>query len=268
MSETNLRFHGDAPFRVAVVHGGPGAAGDMVPVARRLATHCGVLEPHQTARTIAGQVEELRDIICRNARIPAVLIGHSWGAWLSLLVAAQHPALVEKLILVSSGPFTEAHADTIRARRLARLDEGQRVEYETTVARLRGLATPDTHRLLTRLRRLTARSDAYAPLSWLETLREHARPVEPNSEIYQAVWSEASEMRRRGGLMRRARFIKCPVVAIHGDSDPHPAIGVSEPLSTTLADFRFVTLERCGHIPWLERYAKKEFYRVLLAEIG
>jgi pimeloyl-ACP methyl ester carboxylesterase len=58
------------------------------------------------------------------------------------------------------------------------------------------------------------------------------------------------------------------VVAIHGDHDPHPAAGVQEPLSATLAQFRFILLERCGHRPWIERQARDAFYEALEEELG
>lgn len=45
----NLWIWGKAPFTVAVIHGGPGAGGEMAPVARKLACDYGVLEPIQTA---------------------------------------------------------------------------------------------------------------------------------------------------------------------------------------------------------------------------
>jgi pimeloyl-ACP methyl ester carboxylesterase len=75
-------------------------------------------------------------------------------------------------------------------------------------------------------------------------------------------------MRRSGELLRRARMVRCPVVAIHGDADSSPAAGVAEPLSAALEEFRFIVLDRCGHTPWLERYATDEFYSTLLAEIA
>ena len=53
------------------------------------------------------------------------------------------------------------------------------------------------------------------------------------------------------------------MLAIHGNYDPHAAEGVREPLARVLADFRFVLLERCGHLPWIERQAREEFYRLL-----
>ena len=62
--------------------------------------------------------------------------------------------------------------------------------------------------------------------------------------------------------------IKCPVTAIHGDYDPHLADGVRIPLSRVLKDFKFILLEKCGHEPWIEKYAKDKFFNVLREEIG
>ena len=58
----NLRKYGKAPFSIAVIHGGPGAAGEMAPVANELASSWGILEPLQTAMSLQGQVEELTRI--------------------------------------------------------------------------------------------------------------------------------------------------------------------------------------------------------------
>src|SRR5262245_47028892 len=91
------RKHGIEPFRVVVVHGGPGAAGEMGPVAQRLGRSRGVLEPMQSATTVYGQVDELRVTLESLCVPPVVLIGHSWGAWLSCLVAANYPQLVRKM---------------------------------------------------------------------------------------------------------------------------------------------------------------------------
>jgi pimeloyl-ACP methyl ester carboxylesterase len=266
VGDTNLRFHGAAPFRVAVIHGGPGAAGEMAPVARRLSRTRGVLEPMQTAQSVEGQVEELREALSRHAQVPAVLIGYSWGAWLSLLVAARYPELAGKLILVSCAPFAEAGAADLRTRRLEHLDDVEKAEYEAAMAGLGDPATPDSDRLLEKLGRLAAKADAYAPIGDADKPGD----VRVSGEIYRAVWKEASEMRRSGALLREARLVRCPVVAIHGDSDSSPAAAVGEALSTGQSggQSRLVVLSQCGHTPWLERYAKEEFYRVLLAEIG
>jgi pimeloyl-ACP methyl ester carboxylesterase len=120
-SPTLVRKHGADPFAVVAVHGGPGAAGEMEPLARRLGRTRGVLEPMQTAMTVSRQVDELRSSVESEASRPVVLIGHSWGAWLSWIVAATYPRLVRKLILIGSGPCEEHYVHLIRENRLKRL---------------------------------------------------------------------------------------------------------------------------------------------------
>jgi hypothetical protein len=51
-----------APFNVAIIHGGPGAPGSMVMVARELASHWGILEPLQTVTSLEGQMQELQEL--------------------------------------------------------------------------------------------------------------------------------------------------------------------------------------------------------------
>ena len=74
---------------------------------------------------------------------------------------------------------------------------------------------------------------------------------------------EAELLRRTGELLEMGRRISCPVVAIHGDWDPHPAEGVAEPLSSVLKSFEFILLANCGHTPWVEKMAKDKFYSIL-----
>lgn len=259
-----VRLHGRGPYAVAVVHGGPGAPGSVAPVAAELAAHFGVLEPHQSETTVAGQAAELCTALTTHGSPPMVLIGHSWGAWLALLVAACHPELVRKLVLVSSGAFKEHYAAELAEARLGRLDQEERREFRELLAALDDPASPDKNRLIARLGCLASKADDYAPLEG----PAGAEPVDPDGEVYRLVWGEAARLRGSGELLRLAGQVTCPVVAVHGDYDPSPAEGVSRPLAAVLADFRFVLLERCGHTPWKERYARDAFYSLLRAEIA
>ena len=74
--------------------------------------------------------------------------------------------------------------------------------------------------------------------------------------------------RKSGNLLQLGKQIICPVVAIHGDYDPHPAEGVKDPLSRILKNFRLVTLKDCGRNLWIEPYVKDKFYEVLKEELG
>jgi pimeloyl-ACP methyl ester carboxylesterase len=262
----NFRKYGNAPFRVAVIHGGPGAAGDVAPVARKLGETRGVLEPIQTAKTLDGQVEELRQVVEQNATTPVVFIGHSWGAWLSSLVTAKYPELVRKLILVGCGPFEEQYVPMIAENRLKRLSQEEQEEYLHLVEMLNKSEAPDSTVSLSRLGELVHKADSYDPIEMPEdpTALDF---VDDPGEIYQGVWTQAAELRRTGELLRLVATITCPVVAIHGDCDPHPTEGIQEPLAANLKDFRMIILEKCGHNPWCERYAMDTFYELLEHEL-
>ncbi len=260
-SSANPRTYGAGPFRVAAIHGGPGAPGEMAPVARELARQCGVLEPLQTQMSVSGQVEELRTLLESHAPLPVTLIGYSWGAWLSCLCAAQHPELVEKLILVSSAPFEEEYAADMQMTRFARLSAEEREEVRAMMEAMKDPAQRDKDALLVRFGALFTKADACDPV----TLESEGSDV--SWDIHQSVWKEAAQWRSSGRLLACVETIRCPVVAIHGDHDPHPAEGVRAPLSEVLKDFRLILLKRCGHKPWIERQVAEEFYDILRREL-
>ena len=258
----NLRLYGDKPFKVAVIHGGPGAPGEMAPVARELASIIGILEPLQTKDSIDGQVEELRSVLQEHADLPVVLVGWSWGAMLSFIFTARYPSFVKKLVLVGSGPYEESYAAGIPGERLRRLTVAERVEAFSLTDIINDPFAQDKNTPMLRLAELFARADSYDPLPY------QSETLEYRHDINEKVWQQAQELRISGELLALGRKITCPVVAIHGDFDPHPAEGVREPLFRVLKDFKFVLLEKCGHEPWIERAARNHFYEVLKSELS
>ena len=248
------------PFNIAVIHGGPGAAGEMAPVARELALEMGVLEPLQTASSVDGQVQELKNVLEKYGNPPLIIVGFSWGAWLSFILTARYPLLVKKLILVSSGPFEEKYTAKIMETRLSHLNADEKKEALSLLFALNSNEIKSDG--FARFGELMDKADSYDPLPHDSEL------LEGSPDIYQRVWAEASRLRSNGELLKLGEKIVCPVVAIHGDYDPHPAEGVKKPLARVLKDFRFILLGKYGHCPWLERHAKDNFYDTLRREIG
>ncbi len=257
----NPRTYGREPFRTVVVHGGPGAPGEMAPVARELSDARGVLEPLQTVSGAIAQVRELASLVQLYGRAPVHLIGWSWGAWLSFILASQYPDLVAKLILVGSPPFEEHFAQQITAQRLERLSPEGRSE---ALGLMNSLEDPTSNQgpdAMRRLHDILVAGDSY------ELLPRSEEVLGFQLDIYQETWPEAAELRRSGRLLEMGKSIRCPVLALHGDFDPHPAEGVREPLSRVLTDFRLLLLLHCGHYPWFERAAREEFFSILNLEL-
>ena len=245
-----------------VVHGGPGAAGEMGPVAQRLGFTRGVLEPMQTATSVQGQLDELRLAIESLSIPPVVLIGHSWGAWLSCFVADSCPSLVRKLILIGAPAFEEKYVPRLRENRLKRLTPDERREFSYLADILNRPGVGGATELLGRLGELAGKTDTYDPIPLDFDLPQPSIATQ-GGDIYAGVWPAAAAMRRKGELLPIIGGIQCPVVAIHGDYDPTPVEGVAEPLRASLRDFQMVVLEKCGHDPWRERWAVDEFYAIL-----
>lgn len=257
----NCSIYGNKPYSIAVIHGGPGAAGEMALVANELAAHWGVLAPLQTADLIDGQLQELKSLLEDYGKLPIQLIGFSWGAWLSYLCAAKFPDLVKKLIMIGSGSFDEKYAHNIQQARLDRLNDDDRAKYNSLIEILNDPSAKNKNKALQQLGELCVKVDAF------ELIDSEAPTIDFRADIYQSVWKEAAALRMSGKLLEFGKKIRCPVVAIHGDYDPHPAEGVQKPLTATLKNFRFILLKNCGHKPWIERWAKDKFYRVLKDEL-
>lgn len=255
-----VRKHGKESYNIVVLHGGPGAAGSAFGLARMISKEFGVLEPMQSKYTIGELEEELMEQIEENCSGKVILAGHSWGAWLAGLFAERFPDKVEKVILIGSGPLDEYYVPQIGERRKENMSSEEAEEYEKILRQLEnGFGEKDEY--LQRLGEICDKADGYHEE---EALRDKA---DANGDLYEKVWKEAAELRKSGKLLERLGRISCPMVLIQGAVDPHPAAGVIEPLKALNVDIKSYVLDKCGHTPWREKYAREEFARVLFSEL-
>jgi len=229
----------------------------MAPVARELSRRQGVLEPLLSSGTLDGQLDELARCVEGRGEPPVALVGSSAGAWQCIILAARRPELASRLVLVGAPPFEWRFAPDTTRERMARMDAAGRAELLS----LMGAMDRGEEGALARLGELVEGVDSYEAVPVDD-------PVEPSLEAFRGAWDEMAAMRDSGELMELAGRVRCPVMAVHGDVDPHPVDGVRGPLGGVLADFRCVVLERCGHRPWAERWAREAFYRLLENELG
>ncbi len=262
MSEKNkkYRLHGSPPYKAVLVHGGPGAAGELEYLSKILSKKINVIEPFQRADSITGQIEELVDTIKKTADPPITILGFSWGAWLSWLTASSYPELFSKVILVSSPPFEERASLSIMGRRMSRLSLEERKE----VKRIKSVLFSENmeHDLFRRFAYLMEKADSFDRIENLE------RPVlELDPAINSKVWKEAVSLRRSGKLLMSGKSITGSVTIIHGDQDPHPFEGVKVPINTIIPNPTIHLLRNCGHRPWTEKHARDEFLQILDLEL-
>lgn len=258
----NLRKYGNEPYKIAVIHGGPGAPGSMGKVANELSKVFGVLEPMQSADSIEGQILELKNTLEKHGSPKVTLIGHSWGAWLSYIFAARYPEFVKKLILVSSGSYEEEYVASMDNKRVNRLSEEENSRASILFQKLNDNSLVNKKEVLSEFGKLMSKADSYAPIS----IESDDLDFQP--EVFKNCMKEINELRSSKKLLNIGKDIKCPVVAIHGEYDSHSPEGVEKPLSKVIKDFKFILLKDCGHTPWNEIYAKDKFFEMLFMEVN
>jgi len=231
----------------------------LAPLARKLSETAGILEILNSAKSIKGQLFEIYEEVIRHCDLPMIMVGHSWGAWLSWIFTSKYQSLVKKLILIGSPPFEAKYASEIQTTRLKRLEENNQQSLSDYLQKLG--SHNDNDSLFEKTGKLISKADTLDPIS------DENLVLEYQYNVFKAVWKEAEALRKSGELLDLGKNISCPVVDIHGNYDPHPFQGVHQPLTKMLKDFKMHIIDKCGHYPWNEMQAVDDFYRVLTAAI-
>jgi pimeloyl-ACP methyl ester carboxylesterase len=256
-----VREHGETGPLVIVLHGGPAAVGDVAPLARGLAASFRALEPWQRGSgdaplTVAQHVADLRELVAaRAAETPPAIVGHSWGAMLALCYAAAHPSEAGPLVLVGSGTFDQASRDAMKAIFRGRTDAALQRRLDDLAA-----TVSDRAELHMRKFKLTRDLSVYARAEpWPDALEYEALDVRAHNET----WQDVLRLLADGTYPRAFAAIRSPVLMLHGDYDPHPGRMIRDALLPFLPQLEHRELARCGHSPWLETFARDEFFAVL-----
>jgi len=229
-----LRTYGSSGRSVIVLHGGPAAVGCAAEIAKGLSDRFRVFEPWQRGSgveplTVATHVEDLHTLIqarCGPGR-PAI-VGESWGAMLALAYAAAHPTSSVATVLVGCGTF----------------DPIARAELRKIVAERTSSRTPYD----------------YAPLSSPQR-EDLGRPFDQVAQMQS--WEDMVRLQNEGVYPQAFAAIKSPVLMLHGDYDPHPGRLIRDSLKPYLPQLEYKQFERCGHSPWIERFARDDFFAAL-----
>ena len=225
--QMRVREYGDAGPLVVVLHGGPGAAGEMAPLARELADSFRVLEPFQRPSgeiplTVALHVSDLLAVVTPGSAIA----GFSWGAMLALAFAAAHPELASPLVLIGCGTFDMPSRERLRANIAERERLGLQVYY-------------------------------------VDPLPGEAEPIEFDARGHEETWADMLRLQESGVYPSAFSAIRGPVLMLHGAEDPHPGRMIWDNLRHYVPQIEYREWPRCGHYPWKERAVRDDFFAAL-----
>jgi|SRR6056297_678111 len=252
------RSHGEKPFHVLAIHGGPGASGSLYDLCEKIGKETGIVELLNQGESIEAQINEIHKVVNALADQPVILIGHSWGAWLSIYYENAHPQVVKKIILVSSGPFDQDYVNHIEQTRNNRMSRKTKEKLSEHFVKINEMDETIANEHFAKAGQIISSLDSFDV--YQEDISEKTN-IDMN--IYRKVWSEAAQRRKSGQLIEAVKKVKCPITVIHGDHDPHPLEGIKKPLEREGLDVEVFLLSKCGHYPWREKNAKETFYKII-----
>ncbi len=205
---------------------------------------------------MARHVEDLHSLITGlGATSPPALVGHSWGAMLALCYAAAHPDSAGPIVLVGCGTFDPAS----KARMKEILHDRTDPRLWERLAEL-AASTNDAAELHMRRLKLTRDLSVYERAEpWPE--KEEYEPFDVRA--HEQTWSDMMRLQANGTYPSAFTGITSDVLMLHGSYDPHPGRMIHESLQPFIRRLEYQELDRCGHSPWLERFARTEFFLAL-----
>lgn len=204
-------------------------------------------KPRHLEYTIVSQAAIIFSLLRQLGIDRAVLVGSSYGAAIAATIALDHPALVEKLVLV--GAVTNNKPTRYLLMRLVSSPVigdviSPLVVGSRRLLRLRMKRVYDRHSWEMDERRVDAR---HLPLQTRGAHRAIIRTVRR--------WDAER-------VSRDAHLLKQPTLLIWGDNDPEVPLGDGERLHAAIPGSRLIVFRECGHQPHEEYPA--EFTKVVL----
>jgi len=251
------REYGSGRSYVFVLHGGPGAPGYMAPVCVRLGRDFRVIEPFQRASgdvdlTVEQHIDDLFEVITSYTKEKVAIVGHSWGAALGLAFAGKYPNLVNGLVIVGCSTLDKQSRAVMEKIRNERIDEKIAKEFNE-IERLYDNADA----------KLGAMGAMYQRIDSYDLARPPQKTFRCDAAGHTQSWADLMRLEDEGYYPAEFARIDSPVLMMHGDYDSHPGKMIAKCLKTHVAQLEYMEFKKCGHYPWLEKTASKQFYEEL-----
>ena len=216
------------------------------------------------AYDIGPLTEDVRALIAilGSDRVTA-LAGHDWGGAIAWRFAAQHPELLERLVVLNA-PHPAAFARELRSiRQLMRSWYVAFFQLPWIPEQL--LSLGDFRLLRQALSRNVLRAGAFSEEDWLRVRTAIAEPGALTAAVNYYRAAARRLLRHRGRPVGALPPVETPTLLLWGERDPFLGVGMTEQLDRWISSLSVLRLPHAGH--WVHWDAPDTVTATMLAFI-
>ncbi|MCU1281235.1 MAG: hydrolase, alpha/beta fold family [bacterium] len=229
---------------VLLVHGYGSSSASYAPVMDALAAHLRVIaidlpgfgksDRREGDYTPDALADVLADVLSQKGITRAHVVGHSWGSSVVLAFARRHPALLDRLVVISGWVYDEQLLPLMRWARLPGFGEAlYGTFYRNAIGERLYLNFVD-------------------PILVTQNVVDEVGKQMALEGAVAAALAAARGMHRFAETESEYRTVRNPTLLLWGREDRVARLAYGERLARELPHARLVVLPRCGHIPMWE----------------
>jgi len=254
---------------IVVIHGGPGLTQDyLLPQMAKLAKNnrvifydqrgCGQSSGEINADSIRIEtfMNDLESIRKAFGYSKITILGHSWGGFLAMEYAIEHPESVQNLILLNSCPASSEEYNLFLQEYMKRLAPFQDELNSITESDKFVEGDPAT---IEKYFRIIFRTYCYDPIkaNYLD-LRMSPKAFIDGTKVSKIF--NQNILTKPFSLHEQLKKIQIPTLIIHGDFDVAPYAGAQK-IHESIDNSKYILIKNCGHFPFVE--SPDEFFEAL-----
>lgn len=192
-------------------------------------------------------VKDLDDLRKHFGLKKFILVGHSWGGYLAMSYAIEHPEAVSKLVLITPAPADYKGMQSFLSnvsKKTEKMDMAALSDYEK-FKELTAEQVSDLYREFLSVYFYNPKDAEKLTLNAKKESLESGFKVE--EELSKTVTCNPTN-----NLFPKLRSLKVPTLVIHGDVDVIPW-QTAKQTHEAIPGAKWVLLKNCGHFPYVEK---------------
>lgn len=214
---------------------------------------------------IQDYVPDVRDFIEECIKEPSIIIGHSLGGMIAILLAAYYPNIVKALI-VGDSPISldvlRNHTKSQMKMTIMWREWSKNLSLNEIVQKLKAMQVP-----MPGAERTISAAEAYGENHpWFEFMAENLKQNDPN--MLSSIIDDFNNTYKEYDVERLFPLIKCPTLIVKGDSNQGSLIRNSDInlIKTLNNNVKHIELKGVGHALYMQD--KQSFLDVILPFIN